>query len=155
MSKRRINVRAIIMRDNKILAVKHKEADGSETEYWAIPGGGLDPLESLQDGVRREVHEELGIHIEEVGKLLFTQQYRTRRENFDEELEFFFSIAHTDAFDEIDLAKTTHGLEEIARVEFVDPRMVFILPKFLSELDLAQYVNEEKTPYIFTDLAER
>ena len=45
MEKRRVNVRGIIWRDGKLLAVKHKNNDGSEADYWAVPGGGLDPHE--------------------------------------------------------------------------------------------------------------
>lgn len=32
--------------------------------YWDIPGGFLELGESLQDGLRREIHEELGVEIQ-------------------------------------------------------------------------------------------
>lgn len=54
MDKRRVGVRAIIYKDGKILAVKHKTKDG-EASFWAIPGGGLEPGESIENGLRREV----------------------------------------------------------------------------------------------------
>ena len=38
---RRINVRAIIYKDGKLLAVKHKHGDNI-SHYYAVPGGGLD-----------------------------------------------------------------------------------------------------------------
>ncbi len=119
-NKRRVNVRGILWRDGKILAVKHKEDDGSESPYWAIPGGGLDPMESLEDGVKRELMEELGINAE-VGNVMFVQQFPSRREGFREELEFFFHIKDSEHFDAIYLLSTTHGHEELARVEFIDP----------------------------------
>ena len=53
--KRRVNVRGIIWREGKILAVKHKDPDGTESSYWAVPGGGLDLLEWVEDGVQREI----------------------------------------------------------------------------------------------------
>ena len=48
---RRVNVRAIIWKDGKLLAVKHKTSPGEESPYWAVPGGGLDPMESIEDGL--------------------------------------------------------------------------------------------------------
>jgi 8-oxo-dGTP pyrophosphatase MutT (NUDIX family) len=53
----RVAVRALIMSDNKILAVK--EVDGGD--WWAIPGGGVDYGESLKDCLLREIEEELGV----------------------------------------------------------------------------------------------
>lgn len=133
-NKRRVNVRGILWRDGKILAVKHKEDDGSESPYWAIPGGGLDPMESLEDGVKRELMEELGINAE-VGNVMFVQQFPSRREGFREELEFFFHIKDSEHFDAIDLLSTTHGHEELARVEFIDPTVESVKPRILATLD--------------------
>lgn len=33
---------------------------GPDREVWATPGGGLEPGESLTDGLARELHEEVG-----------------------------------------------------------------------------------------------
>lgn len=151
MSKRRINVRAIVWRDGKLLAVKHKNKDGSETEYWAIPGGGLDPQEGMQEGVAREVFEEIGVKAV-VGKLLFTQQFMSRRRDYEEELEFFFQVEDSKYFDSIDLAATSHGLDEIAEVAFIDPKAEYILPSFLSEVDIQSYIDAEYTAGIFNNL---
>lgn len=151
MDKRRINVRAIVWRDGKLLAVKHKEPDGSESKYWAVPGGGLDPLESLHEGVKRELLEEIGIDAQ-VGELLFIQQFRSKRSDFDEELEFFFHIEDSVALDTIDLTATSHGFDELARVEFVDPKQVEILPSILSELDIAKMIDEPMRIVISNEL---
>lgn len=150
-NKRRVNVRAIIVRGNKILALRHKDEDGVENEYWGTPGGGLDPFESLQEGVKREVMEELGIDAK-VGKLLFMQQFPSGRSGFDEELEFFFLVEDSPEYDTIDLSKTSHGALELAGYAFVDPKEVYIKPDFLSEIDIADYVQNERTPYLFNDL---
>lgn len=146
MEKRRINVRAIVWRDGKLLAVKHKNEDGSPAEYWALPGGGLDPMESLQDAVAREIFEELGVHAK-VGPLMCTQQFRSKRRDFDEEFELFFKVEDSPAFDSIDLSATSHGADELADVAFVDPRRVPILPEFLGTADLAVLAST-KTPVL-------
>ena len=151
MSTRRINVRAVVWRDGKLLAVKHKNSDGSESEYWAVPGGGLDPMESLHDGVKREILEEVGVEAI-VGQLLMVQQFPSKREGFNEELEFLFHVEDSQQFDAIDLTKTTHGMEELARVEFVDPKAVSILPRFLSELDIAKLLATENMVHVSSEL---
>jgi 8-oxo-dGTP pyrophosphatase MutT (NUDIX family) len=153
MNKRRINVRGIIWRDGKLLAVKHKRSDGSETDYWAIPGGGLDPHESLHAGVIRELIEETGIAAQ-AGPLLFVQQFNSKRADCAEELEFHFHITNTEDFAIIDLAKTTHGTEEISRIEFIDPRKEYILPRFISDIDIASYIHTAQPVYLFNELGE-
>ncbi len=140
MSKRRINVRAIVWHNGKLLAVKHKSDTGEEAPYWALPGGGLDPNELLTTGVTRELMEETGIEAR-VGRLLFMQQFASSREGWNEELEFFYHVENPETFTTIDLASTTHGLEELARIEFINPKEEYILPAFLSSVDIAQYVN--------------
>lgn len=140
MDKRRIGVRAIIWHNGRLLAVKHKsKKDGKPKDFWAIPGGGLDPGESLEGGLRREVREELGIEAI-VDHLLFIQQFVSTRADCDEELEFFFLLKNPQDFIDVDISKTSHGAAEIAFCEFIDPKSEYILPRILSEIDLNAYV---------------
>jgi 8-oxo-dGTP pyrophosphatase MutT (NUDIX family) len=53
----RVAVRALIVSDNKMLAVK--EVAGGD--WWAIPGGGVDYGESLKACLLREISEEIGV----------------------------------------------------------------------------------------------
>lgn len=48
-------VQAIVIRDRKILMAKHRL---TETEYWCLPGGGLEGGETREEGVWRELMEE-------------------------------------------------------------------------------------------------
>lgn len=148
---RRVNVRAIILKDGKLLAVKHKTSTGEESPYWAVPGGGLDPMESIEDGLQREILEETGV-VAKPGKLLFIQQFPSKREGRDEELELFFFVDGSDAYQNIDLTKTSHGDAEIARMEFIDPTSEQILPAFLSTIDIARYITEDQPVYISSQL---
>lgn len=153
MDKRRINVRSIIYKNGKILAVKHRNGEG-EANYWCVPGGGLDPLESLLDGVKREIVEETGVEAR-VGKLLFIQQFVSSRNRSEEELEFFFNIENVDDFETIDLTKTSHGLEEIAQIAFIDPKVERVLPSFLSAIDVGDAISDDQPIAIYNRFDEQ
>lgn len=154
MEKRRINVRALVIRGDTILAVKHKNDDGSESEYWALPGGGLDSLETLQEGVEREVYEELGVTAAATSTVAFIQQFMSKRKGFDEELEFHMLVEDSPMFDVIDLENTSHGAAELSRASFVNPKEVPIKPEFLSNVDIPAYALGNKAPHIFYDLVK-
>lgn len=51
--------RAIFIVDDKVLLVKNWFGPG----VWQLPGGGIQRKESPTDAVRREVYEELGLHV--------------------------------------------------------------------------------------------
>jgi 8-oxo-dGTP pyrophosphatase MutT (NUDIX family) len=42
-------------------------ADPERGSCWELPGGGLHPGESINDAARRELYEETGIQIDDVG----------------------------------------------------------------------------------------
>ena len=133
---RRITVRGIIYKDGKLFAQTIKQENG-ESNYWCTPGGGLDPKESLLEGLHREMIEETGI-APDIGELLFIQQYSDSHKEF---LEFFFHIKNPDDYHTIELSKTSHGMIEIERCEFIDPRTENIMPAFLQTLPIDTYIN--------------
>ena len=147
---RRIATRGIIFEHDTVFAVKHKDKAGNEVDFWAIPGGGLDPLESLHDNLTREFTEELGIK-PTIGKLLFTQQYRDDKREY---LEFFFHIKNSADYHKVNLSTTSHGALELSRCEFIDPRAERILPEFLQTVDIAAFINEQHSPAHYTYLSD-
>jgi 8-oxo-dGTP diphosphatase len=61
----RRRVAATIVRNGHILMVRERNRgpDGRHDglEYWTLPGGGVEPGESAEQALRREVREEVGL----------------------------------------------------------------------------------------------
>lgn len=148
--RRRISVRGIIFKEGKLLVVRHFTPEGTPRPNYATPGGGLDPEESLTDGVHRELIEETGI-APRVGKLLFVQQFIASFHGTDS-LDFFFHIENPEDYETIDLTKTTHGVQELHSIEFVDATKSFVKPLFLSDIDIESYITGDKPVAIFNNL---
>jgi 8-oxo-dGTP diphosphatase len=52
---------AAILREGRILLVKRLKAP--EAGHWSLPGGKVDFLERVEDAIRREIREEIGVEI--------------------------------------------------------------------------------------------
>lgn len=63
---------AIIVKDNKVFATQR--GYGEFKDGWEFPGGKLEPGESAQEALVREIREELDVDIR-VGRLLETVEY--------------------------------------------------------------------------------
>lgn len=55
----RPGVAAVIFADGRILLQRR-----DDTGRWGLPGGGVEPGESVRQAIIREVHEETGLHVE-------------------------------------------------------------------------------------------
>lgn len=151
-NERKIACRGVVVDGDKVLAVRLSDYGGALPEagtYWCMPGGKLEPGESLTENVRREMLEETGVEAE-VGELLFVQQYIA---NGSEYVEFFFHITNTEDYKKADLTKGSHSAAEIAEIDFVDPKQVNkLMPAFFVTEDLAAAVENYKAPKFFTYL---
>lgn len=56
-----IGVRAILIKKGKVLLVKHTYVNS-----WYLPGGGLKRGETFEEGIRRELNEELGVLVSDL-----------------------------------------------------------------------------------------
>ena len=57
----RVGCGAAILRDGKLLLIRRLTSP--EAGCWSLPGGKVDPFETVQTAVRREIFEELGIEM--------------------------------------------------------------------------------------------
>lgn len=71
----KVSLRAIIIRDEKALIAR----DINDPDIWEIPGGRLDEEEGLEACLKRELVEELGVHIA-VGPLIYAEQFHQTRD---------------------------------------------------------------------------
>lgn len=57
----RVSSRAIVFIDRKVVLI-HRKRDG--VEYWVTPGGKVEEGEMIEEAVKREVREEVGIDVQ-------------------------------------------------------------------------------------------
>lgn len=62
---------ALIRRENDILLVE-QQAPHDPNSNWALPGGRIEEGELWHDGLIREVHEETGLTVLEIGQVIYT-----------------------------------------------------------------------------------
>ncbi len=94
-------VRALILTpDQRVLLCRIHTPDGGPS-FWIAPGGGLEPGETADEGLRRELQEELGLTAFEAGPVLWrrhhTFNWGDRRISQKEE----YRIVHVDPFEPV------------------------------------------------------
>ncbi len=69
MADRDVRYQGAIIRDHDILLIRHREHE-SGISYWLLPGGGIEPGETEEDCVIREMKEETNLEIRIVSLIL-------------------------------------------------------------------------------------
>lgn len=73
----RVGAAGVIVRNGALLLVEFDDASGL---HYNLPGGGLEPGETLREAAAREVREEVNADVD-VGRLLLTWEYAPKRVN--------------------------------------------------------------------------
>lgn len=63
---------AVLLKESCLLLVYRKR--DPERDHWGLPGGKVEPFETLQQAVRREIFEETGLQIERMSLLCVVDQ---------------------------------------------------------------------------------
>lgn len=86
--------RCILRAENRFLLAVHLHAKAKSKGKWGLPGGHTEPGEQLEDTVRRELTEELKIHVGDLHKIgdyphndrwhrIYGAEHRGRIQSFD------------------------------------------------------------------------
>jgi len=90
----RVATNALVLRDDQALLVEFDDETGL---HYNFPGGGVEPGETLEEAVRREVREETSLNVRVERLLLVVESVASRNSNLVDgvrvpwnELRFFF-----------------------------------------------------------------
>lgn len=73
----RIGARVLLLDSrDRVLLIHARDPDQPGHHWWELPGGGADPGEALPDTARRELAEETGILLDDLGAHLWDRETR-------------------------------------------------------------------------------
>lgn len=121
--RQRIIVCPVIQNDGEFLLCKMASDRGVFPGQWALPGGGMEPNETMETALRREIREELGeeLHITEVKPWAFRDDIRTKTypDGTIEEIYMIYLI-----FDCISTNRNITFNDEFQEITWVSPEVM-------------------------------
>ncbi|SDX11642.1 8-oxo-dGTP diphosphatase [Marininema mesophilum] len=136
---KRVSVVYTLIQDpetGKILMVQNRR--GSSFDY-SLPGGAVEPFETLEQGAIREVEEETGYIIKPTGMLAVNEVFFPKK---DEQVLFFTFKGSI-----IDGQKTLSRPSEILAIEWIDVDIAIQRMPYLSEKVFQ--LHREPAPYVY------
>ena len=135
----RLAVRAVIFNEDKILMAHLRK-----TDEYKFPGGGRKENETAEEALKREVLEEVGYNVIEIGeKIGIITEYDTAKEGN----EYYFKMISEYYIAKVDYVQLEQNLEENEKELLFEPCWVDIKEAYNTN---KQRINErkEKTPGI-------
>ena len=135
------SVVAVVEDDDGRVLMIHK----TDNNYWALPGGGHDPGESIGDTVVREVREETGYDVEVTGIIGTYTNPRHVMAYDDGEVRQQFSIAFAARLIGGE-CRTSEESKEVAWIDSTDLDDLDIHPSM--RMRIQHHLDRRPSPYI-------
>ncbi len=140
----RIGARVLLLDgDDRVLLIHATDPDEPDHHWWELPGGGADPGESLQDTARRELAEETGILLDQLGAHLW-----------DRETRFRYRGRHHHRRDTVYLARITDTAPSLRPAHSANEKAGLIEHRWWTQTDLAACQHRLLPPHLPTLLAQ-
>jgi len=92
---------------DRVLLLHARDPEDPGHHWWELPGGGVDQGEDLTDAARRELAEETGIMLRELGRKLWVREFRfTYRGRAHHRIEHVFLARTADTAAQVTLKPT-------------------------------------------------
>jgi ADP-ribose pyrophosphatase YjhB (NUDIX family) len=143
----------LITPDDRILLFRGTNPETGRV-VWFTPGGGLRPGESYTDAARREVREEVGVDLSEIGPCVWTRRHvlpRTTSPSLDLRERFFVARVPDTSVDTTGFTRAE--ADSISESRWMTPEEIaelrdIVAPRRLAELLLPIFAGDYPSPPI-------
>lgn len=141
----RESARALIIDPNDNVLLVHFDWSGLDLAdgFWANPGGGVEPGESRLDAIQRELREETGLYVDELGPEVWTKTASFEMSDWDGQIDHIhlYRVEHFEPMPELTpeqlAAEHVHDIRWWSADEIASGTATFAprdLPKLLRRL---------------------
>lgn len=137
----KVRCRALIIHDGKMFVVKHAE----NATFWALPGGHLESGEGIEEGLVREITEELGI-VPVIDRLVYVQTFKIGDQ--PQSVEFIFSVANGAEYLDLSGRERSHAFELVDMKWTTPDDDIVMMPKKVGDDFKSKVPSSENVVFI-------